>query len=77
MTRFRVAAVLLLCSIAAFAQSERGTIQGSVKDASGAVIVGARVAITNTETNSVTNLTSNETGDTRRPACRSVPTTCA
>ncbi|MCU1324653.1 MAG: hypothetical protein JWN34_23 [Bryobacterales bacterium] len=63
MTRFRVAAFLLLCSTSGFGQSERGTIQGSVKDASGAVIVGARIGITNADTNSAVNLTSNEGGE--------------
>ena len=68
MSQVRVAAILLLCTIAAFAQSERGTIQGSVKDASGAVIVGARVTVTHAETNSVTNFTSNEAGDFAAPS---------
>ncbi len=68
MNRFRALATLLLCSLAAFAQSERGTIQGSVKDSSGAVIVGARVTVTNTDTNSAVNFTSNESGDYTAPS---------
>ena len=68
MNRIKLAAMLLLCSIAAFAQSERGTIQGSVKDSSGAVVVGARVTVTNADTNSAVNFTSGGTGDFAIPS---------
>jgi hypothetical protein len=68
MPRFRALATLLLCSFAAFAQSERGTIQGTVKDSSGALVVGARVTVTNTETNSAVNFTSNGSGDYTAPS---------
>src|SRR5260221_1333787 len=47
----------------AFGQSERGTIQGSVQDSSGAVIVNARVTVTNDGTNVRTNTLSNAAGD--------------
>lgn len=46
-----------------FAQSERGTISGLVKDASGAVIVGAKVTVTNTATNSTVVITTTQSGD--------------
>lgn len=46
-----------------FAQSERGTISGLVKDPSGAVIAGARVAVTNTATNQTISITTTEAGD--------------
>ncbi len=68
MNRIKLAAMLLLCSMAAFAQSERGTIQGSVKDSSGAVVVGARVTVTNADTASAVNITSNDTGDFAAPS---------
>lgn len=58
--------IVLVC--AAFAQSERGTIQGNVKDTSGAVIVGAKVTVTGTATNTVVALTSNESGDFTAPS---------
>ena len=32
------------------AQSERGTITGTVRDASGAIVPGAKVVLTNTQT---------------------------
>ncbi|MEO8131581.1 MAG: carboxypeptidase-like regulatory domain-containing protein, partial [Bryobacteraceae bacterium] len=57
-----------ICSTPIFAQSERGTITGFVHDATGAVIAGARVSITNTATNSTTNLTSNESGEFTVPS---------
>ena len=68
MNHIKLAALLLLCSIAAFAQSERGTIQGLVKDSSGAVVVGARVTVTNADTASAVNISSNDTGDFAAPS---------
>jgi hypothetical protein len=58
---------LLLTSIlgvcAARAQSERGTITGAVRDASGAVVPGAAVRVTNIATNVAIGTTSNDSGD--------------
>ncbi|HXR17919.1 MAG TPA: TonB-dependent receptor [Terriglobales bacterium] len=45
------------------AQSYEGRILGTVTDASGAVIVGAKIAVTNTATNVTQNLVSNNAGD--------------
>src|SRR5258708_5668313 len=49
-------------------QSERGTIQGTVKDSSGAVIVGARVHVTSTETGVAIPFSSNKAGDYVAPS---------
>ena len=57
-----VFAVALLAT-SAFAQSERGTILGTVKDSSGAVIPNAKVTVTNAATNVANRLTSSDTGD--------------
>ena len=61
--RSRLTALLLLSLSALFAQSERGTITGTVTDSSGAVIPGAKVIITNTQTGVAVNVPSNESGD--------------
>jgi len=65
-------ALTLLCglsiAISGFAQSERGTITGSVHDASGAVVPGAKVTITQIETNVATNLATNEAGEYTAPS---------
>jgi hypothetical protein len=45
------------------AQTYEGRILGTVTDASGAVIVGAKIAVTNTATNVTRNLVSNSAGD--------------
>src|SRR5437899_9908698 len=44
------------------AQSERGTISGSVADPTGAVIPAAKVVVTNLSTNVATVTATNETG---------------
>src|SRR5437588_5775569 len=60
--------ILLLCGTPyLFAQSERGTVSGTIRDSTGAVIPGAKVAITNTATGVATNLTSNEVGEYTLP----------
>src|ERR1035438_5976098 len=46
----RIAVCAAIFTIAAFAQSDRGTITGTVTDASRAVVPGAAVLATNTET---------------------------
>src|ERR1039457_513309 len=61
----RVAAVLtVLCGFSLlFAQSERGTISGTIRDTTGAVIPGAKITVTNSATGVVINLTSNDVGE--------------
>jgi hypothetical protein len=54
---------LLLTATFIFAQSERGTIAGSVRDPSGSVIPAANVTVTNIATNTSTALTTNEAGE--------------
>jgi hypothetical protein len=58
----RLLVALALCALVE-AQSGRGTISGTVRDASGAVVPTAQVTITNTETNQVSNLSTNDLGD--------------
>ena len=53
---------LLLGNGVSLGQSDRAAITGTIKDASGAVIVGARVAATNAENNLESTSTSNEAG---------------
>jgi len=56
--------IATICGAGAlFAQSERGTLAGTVTDASGAAIAAARITITNVETNDVLSSVSGETGD--------------
>jgi hypothetical protein len=52
---------MFTCSISAFAQSDLGSIQGYVKDPSGAVVPGAKVTIKN-QTGVERQATTNETG---------------
>jgi hypothetical protein len=65
-TRPRVAqlvtAIFLFISVAAFAQSDVGTIVGFVRDQSGAVIPGATVTIRNEATGELHTVTSDEQG---------------
>ncbi len=59
-------AVLLLVLMpipASFAQTYQGRILGTVTDASGAVVAGAKVSVANTATNVTRNLVSNSAGD--------------
>jgi hypothetical protein len=58
---------LITCSIAA-GQSERGTITGAVRDASGSVIPGATVTITNDATSVKIDTTTNATGEFAVPS---------
>jgi hypothetical protein len=53
----------LFVSVAALAQSVTGTVSGTVVDASGQVIAGAKVTLTEERTGSARNVTTNEEGD--------------
>ncbi len=54
--------LLCLCGVSALAQETRGTILGTVRDAASAVVPGATVEVTNTDTNTATRLTTNDRG---------------
>jgi hypothetical protein len=56
-------ACLFLSAFSAFAQTDRGTITGTVADATKAVIPGANVTATNTETRAKYETVSTETGN--------------
>lgn len=58
-----VAASLLLLPRTVVAQSTFGTIVGTVKDASGAIVAGASVTVTNTAENTARHLTSDKFGN--------------
>ncbi|HEY3443927.1 MAG TPA: TonB-dependent receptor [Paludibaculum sp.] len=62
-----VGLLLILITGIALAQSERGTIAGTITDPSGAAIPGAKVVITNKNTNTSSTLTSNEVGNYTAP----------
>src|SRR2546427_7317073 len=67
MARWRACLFLVLVAVSLFtpalhAQRGAATISGTVRDTTGAVIPGAMIQATNTETNLRRNVTSNETG---------------
>ena len=55
-------AVAVSLAVVVSAQESRGTIQGTVKDPQGAVMVGANVLVTNLDTQTPTSTKSNEAG---------------
>ena len=61
-------AVISLVIVPLSSQTERGTIEGTVRDTTGAVIPGAHVTITNTATNVTNNFESNASGDFTVPS---------
>ena len=67
---FRViAATFLLCLpvLVLYAQSERGTISGTVTDSTGAAVPQAKITVTNVATNTAISTVSNATGDYTLP----------
>lgn len=64
----RFLALNVLLALVAFAQRDLGTITGTVTDSTGAVVPGAIVTITNTQTGEVATLLTTATGDFTRPA---------
>ena len=59
---FVIVIIALVASPAAFAQSFRGSIEGTVTDTSGGVVPGADVKVTGTENGLVRNATTNDLG---------------
>ena len=64
----RRACLLLLLSLAAFAQSDRGTITGVVHDSSGAIVPAAKIAVVNQATKVSLPAVSNESGEYTVPS---------
>ena len=64
-----IVTTFLLCLSGAvlFAQSERGTISGTVTDSTGAAVPQAKVTVTNLATNTVVSTLSNASGDYTLP----------
>jgi hypothetical protein len=58
----RLAAVILLVTASAFAQTNRGSIAGTVTDKSGSAVPGANVVVTNQGTNEVFRTKTSESG---------------
>src|SRR5215467_11591149 len=59
--------VVLICAALPLGAQNFGEITGSVTDASGAVVAGAVVTVTNTSTNQVRRAFTNETGNYSAP----------
>ncbi|MGA7240834.1 MAG: carboxypeptidase-like regulatory domain-containing protein, partial [Bryobacteraceae bacterium] len=58
----------LVFSFSAFAQSERGTITGAVRDSTGALVPAAKVTVTNSATNVAINAATNDQGEFTVPS---------
>jgi len=63
MCKHLLVAILILCPIATYAQSTFGTVLGSVKDNSGAIVPKATVRLTDTDENKSRETTTNGNGD--------------
>ncbi len=62
-----VVALLMAACCSAWAQSGRGNVSGTVRDSTGAVVPGAKVAVTNMATNETIALETNASGDYTAP----------
>lgn len=60
----------ICCAASVFGQTDRGTIRGTVSDPNGAIVPGARVMITATETGETRETTANDQGDYVFPEVR-------
>ncbi len=61
--QLRIAGIFLICTLAAFAQGDRGTITGTVTDPTGAVVPNANIVVTNTDTSAVYQVATTSTGN--------------
>ncbi|MEP6961498.1 MAG: TonB-dependent receptor, partial [Acidobacteriota bacterium] len=63
----RVLGCVVLAALSAFAQSDRGTLTGTVADPAGAVVAGAQMEIRNVETGATSQAASTDTGNYTLP----------
>src|SRR5450631_4143683 len=61
--QLRIAGIFLVCTLAAFAQGDRGIITGTVSDATGAVVPNASIQVTNSDTAAVYQIATTSTGN--------------
>jgi len=59
----RILLLLAVCVLAAFAQTDRGAITGTVSDPGGAVVPNAPIEVKNTETGAVYQVATSDTGN--------------
>jgi hypothetical protein len=64
----RIISLMLVCSAMGWAQSDRGSITGTVTDSTGGTVPDAAVTATNTATNVISRTTTNESGVYAIPA---------
>src|SRR5678815_1570382 len=65
---------LICCfSITAFAQSDRGTLVGTIKDPNGAVVSDAKVTVTNIDNGEVREITTSGDGNYQFPELKAAP----
>src|SRR6266404_9613779 len=67
MKKLQIVVCLILFTLPAWAQTDRGTITGTVSDATGAVIPGATIEAKNVGTGAVYTAGSSETGNFTLP----------
>lgn len=60
---YRLTLALMFCVLAAFGQSDRGTITGTVADSTGAVVANAPIEARNVDTGAVYRAGSSMTGN--------------
>ncbi|HEX8139111.1 MAG TPA: TonB-dependent receptor [Pyrinomonadaceae bacterium] len=70
---FLLLALALACAPAALAQSDRGSITGTVTDPTGAVVANAKVTVTNLNTNEVRDTTTSDQGSFTIPQLKADP----
>jgi hypothetical protein len=59
----RISGLFLICTLAAFAQGDRGTITGTISDPTGAIVPGANIQVTNSDTAAVYKIGTSATGN--------------
>src|SRR5690242_12962111 len=60
---FSAVVVLIFCAALSFSQMVNGTLLGTVKDASGAVVAGAKVTVTEANTGIIRSTETNTSGN--------------